>query len=124
MEHRLVQEVNEKNDCRRLLCSMKKMLLCVDDHQDSLSFLVEWLRLKGYEVKAAHSRAKAIDILRTNPVIVAIIDANLGDDDGFDLCKEIVETFHSTKVIVYSGDTRQAKRIEAIAAGAKSFFEK
>jgi DNA-binding NtrC family response regulator len=96
----------------------------VDDHHDSVRFLVEWLRLQKYEVKAASSCAAALDIVQSNPVALSIIDARLGDGSGFDLCKSILAMSPATKVVIYSGDTRPEMETHAKAAGAMMFLGK
>ena len=101
-----------------------KLILCVDGHQDSVKFLVEWLRLHKYEVKAATSCAAALSIVQNNPVALSIIDARLGDGVGFDLCKGILAISPTTKVVIYSGDTRPEIEIRARAAGAMMFWGK
>ena len=101
-----------------------KLILCVDDHQDSARFLVEWLRLQKYEVKAAASCAAALSIVQNNLVALSIIDAWLGDGSGFDLCKRILAVSPATKVVICSGDTRSEIERQATAAGAVMFLSK
>jgi DNA-binding NtrC family response regulator len=101
-----------------------KLILCVDDHQDSVRFLVEWLRLHRYEVKAATSCAAALSIVQSHPVALSIIDARLGDGNGFDLCNGILAISPATKVVICSGDTRPEMEMYAKAAGAEIFLSK
>ena len=102
----------------------KKLILCVDDNRDSVSFLVEWLKLKEYEVLAATSCAKARSILQQHQVALSIIDVRLEDCDGFDLCKDIQAISPTTKAVLYSGDTRPEIEYKALAVGAKAFIRK
>jgi DNA-binding NtrC family response regulator len=102
----------------------EKLILCVDDQRDSVKFLIEWLRLQKYEVKAATSCAAALSIVQSNLVALSILDAQLCDGNGFDLCKTILAISPATKVIIYSGDTRPEMETRAKAVGAKGFLGK
>ena len=102
----------------------KKLILCVDDHRDSLNFLVEWLRLKGYDVKPALTCDKAIAMVHAHQVALSILDSKLEDGNGFDLCQSILATSPETKIVIYSGDTRPEMERKALAAGAKAFLAK
>jgi DNA-binding NtrC family response regulator len=102
----------------------KKLVLCVDDHKDSIGFMSVWLAQQGYEVKAACSYAEALMVIQSNHVDLSILDARMGDGDGFDLCKTILAKSPTTKVILNSGDTRPEMKDLAKKAGAKAFFGK
>jgi len=80
--------------------------------------------MQKYETRATTSCAKALTIVQHNKVDLVIIDANLGGDDGFELCENILSIFPTMKIIIYSGDTRTVMKDKAIAAGASAFVGK
>ena len=101
-----------------------KLILYVDDHQDSVCFMSTWLTLQGHEVKTAGSCAEALSCAADGRVDLLILDARLPDGSGFDLCKALLAKSSSAPVIIVSGDTRPEVQKEAVAAGAKAFVGK
>jgi CheY-like chemotaxis protein len=101
-----------------------KLILYVDDHRDSISFMSAWLELQGYEVKTAGSCAEAWAVWGSGQVDLLILDARLPDGSGFDLCKALLAKSSATPVIIVSGDTRPEVQKEAESAGAKAFVGK
>jgi DNA-binding response OmpR family regulator len=101
-----------------------KLILYVDDHQDSVSFMTAWLKLQGYEVKTAGSCAEALAVVGSSQLDLLILDARLPDGSGFDLCKALLAKSSTTPVIIVSGDTRPEVQKEAEGAGAKAFVGK
>jgi DNA-binding NarL/FixJ family response regulator len=60
---------------------------------------------------------------RLQPVVI-VVDVNLPNVSGLDVCRHITQTNPRVKVIVITAMTDDALRDEALAAGASGFFQK
>ena len=68
---------------------MAYKILIVDDDTD-LSFIIsETLKKYSFIPTAAYSAEMAYDLLEKNTYNIVILDINLPDSSGFEICKEI-----------------------------------
>ncbi len=66
---------------------MKNKILVIDDDCD-LSFIIsEMLENYGYHVKCAESGDKAFELLSSEVFHLIILDINLPETTGFELCR-------------------------------------
>ena len=83
---------------------MEYSVIIIDDHplfSRGLSQLIE--TQKSYKVVGmAKNRIEAIEMLNEIKPKLAIVDLNLGQEDGLELIKDILVTQPSTKVLVLS----------------------
>jgi two-component system, NtrC family, response regulator len=104
-----------------------KSLLIVDDDSGLLRQL-RWA-FSDHKVYPAASRQEAIEIIRADPVPVAILDLGLppdpdGASEGLATLMEIRETVPATKVIIATGNETREHALRAIALGAYDFYQK
>jgi len=71
----------------------------------------------------ADGRDVADAAARLQPVVI-VVDLNLPDVSGLDVCRQIRDSNPRVKVVVISARIDEAIRDEALAAGASGFFEK
>jgi DNA-binding NarL/FixJ family response regulator len=71
----------------------------------------------------ADGREVADAAARLQPVVI-VVDLNLPNVSGVDLCRQITQNNPRVKVIVITAMTDDAIRDEAVAAGASGFFDK
>lgn len=64
-------------------------ILLVDDHDDTRIIMGRMLKMRGYEVVEASTKAGALEILRGLPIDLLISDLGLPDGSGHDLMAEI-----------------------------------
>ena len=64
-------------------------ILVVDDTAASRYITVSWLRRGGHEVTEAETAAAALSILADQLVDLVVLDVNLPDANGFDVCEQI-----------------------------------
>lgn len=57
------------------------------------------LRFAGFEVSTAVSGAEALSSIRSSGADVVVLDVNLGDMDGFDVCDQLRRDGHDVPVI-------------------------
>ena len=86
---------------------MKEKILIVDDNEMVLEIMCYILTSKGYEVSALNSGENVIaKVNQTRPDLV-ILDLNLGDMNGGDICKTLKEsdsTKHTPVIICSAKD--------------------
>jgi two-component system, NtrC family, response regulator len=104
-----------------------KPLLIVDDDTGLLRQL-RWA-FSDHKVYPAGTRQEAIDLVRKEPISVAILDLGLppdpdGASEGLATLTEILAIAPATKVIIATGNETREHALRAIALGAYDFYQK
>ena len=99
----------------------KKRILCVEDHQDTYDLVT--LVLKDYEVIAARSVAEALRKVFDDRFDLYLLDYNLPDGTGVELCIFIRAFDRETPVVVASASSAVSER-EVLTNGAQAFVRK
>lgn len=101
-------------------------VLIIDDHplfSRGLGQLIESQKI--YKVVGmAKNRQEALELLDENKPDLAIVDLNLGQEDGLELIKDICISHSSTKVLVLSMHDERFYAERALKAGAKGYIMK
>ncbi len=74
-------------------------VLVVDDEESLVDMVSSALRFAGYEVTTAGSGAEALTTVRSGPVDALVLDVNLGDIDGFEVCRLLRRDGHDMPII-------------------------
>ena len=99
-------------------------VLLVDDHPGIVQALGRALSPACDVVGGiADGRQVADAAARLQPVVI-VVDLNLPDFSGLDVCRQITQNNPRVKVIVITAMTDDDLREEALAAGASGFFHK
>ncbi|MBR5646119.1 MAG: response regulator transcription factor [Treponema sp.] len=105
---------------------MEYSVIIIDDHplfSRGLAQLIE--TQKSYKVIGmAKDRMEAITLLNNTKPDLAIVDLNLGHEDGLELIKDILIQRPSTKVLVLSMHDERFYAERALKAGAKGYIMK
>src|SRR5215469_4260689 len=109
------------------MISVARPLLIVDDDPGLLRQL-RWA-FSGHKVYLASTRQEATDLVRKDPVPVAIVDLGLPPDpdgatEGLSILAEILTIAPATKVIIAPGNETREHALRAIALGAYDFYQK
>jgi two-component system, NtrC family, response regulator len=109
------------------MLSVARPLLIVDDDPGLLRQL-RWA-FSGHKVYLASTRQEATDLVRKDPVPVAIVDLGLppdpdGASEGLSILAEILTIPPATKVIIATGNETREHALRAIALGAYDFYQK
>ncbi|MBQ5318391.1 MAG: response regulator transcription factor [Oscillospiraceae bacterium] len=100
-----------------------KEILIVDDDTD-LSFIIsEMLESYGYSVTAAESGEEAFDLLSQHTFHLILLDINLPDTTGLELCSELRKVSH-VPVIFASARTSESDRITGFDIGGDDYLPK
>ena len=73
--------MSEKFDC-----------LIIDDEKQLADNTCEYFNMFEVKTKAVYSKEEALGFLSSNEVSLILLDINLSDGSGFELCKHIRET--------------------------------
>ncbi len=93
-------------------------LLIVDDDVVQQELLKRATGRAGYEISLAASCREAIGWIRSESFDCVILDLELEDGDGTDVCKVMAETNYTGSIIIISGT--EAARRSAARAFARS----
>lgn len=99
-------------------------ILIVDDNINSLNVLIQVFNRAGYTTFAADDGCKAIEIVRDNPIDLAILDFNLPDTNGTEVLQRIHKIQSDVPVIIMSADNSQSVKLDAFEAEAYTFLSK
>ncbi len=103
---------------------MKKVLI-LEDEVNIRSFVVINLRRAGYDAIEAGTGMEALERLRENPDIgVAILDVNLPDIDGFEVCRNIRATNKVIGIIMLTARTGEMDKVTGLMTGADDYVTK
>ena len=99
-------------------------IVVVDDYQDGRDLMTTILRSEGFEVKEAGSGREALALAAEQPALM-VLDVNLPDLDGFEVCRRMKSDPHTAGVAVLqvsaayrdSGD-----RVRGLQGGADAFL--
>lgn len=102
---------------------MSKHILIVDDDED-LSFIIgEMLESYGYKVSRAENAAEAFEMLSGNTYQLVLLDINLPETTGFEICKELRKQ-SGVPVIFASARTSETDRITGFDIGGDDYIPK
>lgn len=102
---------------------LKKQILIIDDDED-LSFIIsDMLESYGYAVTGVPDSETAFRLLSENTYHLILLDINLPDITGFELCKEL-RRVSTVPVIFASARTSETDRIMGFDIGGDDYLPK
>lgn len=100
--------------------------LLADDHsliRQALSILLEDIGIEG-AVSQASNLSQVMDVVKSEPIDIAIIDAHFPDGNSMTIIPEIKKINPGVKILVYTGVDEKAQSLKFINAGADGFLSK
>lgn len=98
-------------------------ILIVDDDKDLSYIIAEMLASYGYSVTKAESGEEALELLSRNTFHLILLDINLPDSTGFELCLELRKV-SMVPVIFASARTEENDRITGFDIGGDDYLPK
>jgi CheY-like chemotaxis protein/ribosomal protein S27AE len=91
-------------------------VLIVDDSDEMLGLISEWLRDEGYTVVTAASGMQALDAAATHEPDVVLLDVVIPPPDGFAVCEAVQQRPHPPEVILMTGvsDPIRLRRVDEL----------
>ena len=99
-------------------------MMIVDDEERFLSTTRKLLEKKGFDVQTASSGGDALEMLRTSPVHVVVLDVKMPGMDGVATLREIKRQFPMVEVIMLTGHATVESAIEGLKSGAVDYLMK
>lgn len=102
---------------------MLKKILVIDDDKDLAVITSDMLKSYGYTVELANNCEEAFEILTTKQFHLILLDINLPDGDGFEVCKELRKV-SKVPVIFASARTHEDDKIRGLDMGGDDYLAK
>ena len=100
-----------------------RKILIIDDDEDLSMIITDMLESKGFEVSYAASSEEAFDILSEQSFDIILLDINLPDASGFEICRQLREV-SNVPVIFASARTSETDRITGFDIGGDDYLPK
>ncbi len=97
--------------------------LIIDDEKMLADSTAEYFNLFGVKTAIAYSASDCRDFFRENSAELLLLDINLGDGSGFELCKELRETTE-IPILFISARTSDNDKIIALSIGGDDYIQK
>ena len=103
-----------------------RLALVVDDEPDIRALLVTLLRRDGYDVLEAVDGEEALEVARSQPPDVALMDISMPKVDGFSATRALRSdpATCGVKVVILTASVRDSERAQAMDAGADLYVRK
>lgn len=100
-----------------------KQILIIDDDEDLSYIISEMLENHGYHVTCAIDSEQAFSLLETNTYHLILLDINLPDTTGFEVCQDL-RRVSNVPVIFASARTSETDRITGFDIGGDDYLMK
>lgn len=101
----------------------KKKILVVDDESDIRNIVSIYLENNGFEPIQAESGEKALELLESRNIDLAILDVMMPDMDGITLCIKIREK-NNIPIIMLSAKDADMDKVIGLTSGADDYIAK
>lgn len=98
-------------------------ILIVEDNEELLTLLTDFLRADGYTVSVAKTGEKALSLYETYGARLVLLDINLPGMDGFAVCERIRKE-GNTPIIMLTARVSKEDKLNGIILGADDYIEK
>ena len=102
---------------------MKREILLVDDERELSAIISKMLEGCGYSVTCTDCASGAFNLLTAKRFDLLILDINLPDADGFEICRNLREV-SEIPVIFASARTAEDDKVNALEIGGDDYMEK
>ena len=102
---------------------MPGSVLLVEDEENLASLVQAYLEQEGYRVVAAATGAEALRVVDEEPVRLVVLDLNLPDMDGLEVCRRI-RLRSSVPVVMLTARDEEADRLAGLDSGADDYMGK
>ena len=97
--------------------------LIIDDEKLLADSTAEYFNLFGVNTALAYSASDCREFFRENTAELLLLDINLGDGSGFELCKELRKTTE-IPILFISARTSDDDKIIALSIGGDDYIQK
>lgn len=98
-------------------------ILIVEDNEELVTLLADFLRADGYSVSVAKTGEKALSLYEMYGARLVLLDINLPGMDGFAVCERIRKE-GNTPIIMLTARVSKEDKLNGIILGADDYIEK
>ena len=102
---------------------MKYDCLIIDDEKLLADSTTEYFNLFGVKTAAAYSVSECLQFFQENSAQLLLLDINLGDGSGFELCRELRQKT-DVPILFISARTSDDDQIVALNIGGDDYIQK
>lgn len=102
---------------------MSGSVLLVEDEENLASLVRAYLEQEGYRVISVVTGAEALRVIEAEPVRLVVLDLNLPDMDGLDVCRQI-RVRSSVPVVMLTARDEERDRLAGLETGADDYIGK
>lgn len=102
---------------------MRLDCLIIDDEKELADNTAEYFNMFDVKTSAVYSSSEAEEFLKNNEISLVLLDINLSDGSGFELCKKIRQTLNIPILFISARNTDDDKII-ALNIGGDDYIEK
>jgi len=99
-------------------------LLIVDDEQKIRELIAKYAVFEGYEFSEAENGMQAVEIMRSKPFDLIVMDIMMPELDGFSASREIRKTHQSVPIILLSARGEEYDKIHGFELGIDDYVVK
>lgn len=99
-------------------------ILIIDDDVYITDSLAEYLEIKGFEVDVAGKGEKGLEYFETRHPAIVLLDQELPDRNGLEICRDLLELDPSVKVIFITAHASVRYAVDAMQRGAFNYLAK
>jgi DNA-binding response OmpR family regulator len=99
-------------------------ILVVEDEKLLANAVAEWLRREAFAVDLAYDGDAALERLGVNEYDVVVLDRDLPVVHGDDVCRAIVDSGASARVLMLTASAAVRDRVAGLALGADDYLPK
>ena len=107
----------------RRMSNVNRKILIIDDDEDLSFIILDMLSSYGYAVSCAASGEEAFSLLSKETFHLLLLDINLPDETGFELCAELRKV-STVPVIFASARTGENDRVTGFDIGGDDYLPK
>ena len=97
--------------------------LIVDDEEELAKMTAEYFEMFDIKTQYVTSAASCFDFLKENEVDIILLDINLGDGSGFDVCKKVREEYQ-LPILFISARQSDDDVLVALSIGGDDYVKK
>lgn len=105
------------------MISRRHKILVVDDDPDCLATIKDSLEWEGFEVISSDRGREALGLYRNDEIALVILDLNLLDVDGIQVCRRMRQG-SEVPIIILSRRSTVSDRVLGLEAGADDYVTK
>jgi two-component system, OmpR family, alkaline phosphatase synthesis response regulator PhoP len=102
---------------------MSGSVLLVEDEENLASLVGAYLEQEGYRVIPVGTGAEALQAIDAEPVRLVVLDLNLPDMDGLDVCRQI-RARSSVPIVMLTARDEERDRLAGLETGADDYIGK